>query len=160
MEPTTAKFQSTLPHAFFSVSSNLAALHGTRVHTSDACARCGSLLFYGGSTTRIVRKPNKSRCRQSKCDTCEWMNEQSIQPGNESLFSNRNRRAATKQTHLSLSAVKPPEPSVQQSSLKPKSRPKKKVGLQEMLARNRLREEKEKQTIQKSSSLAAFLGGL
>lgn len=42
------------------------------------------------------------------------------------------------------------------SYVKPKARPKKPTGLQEMLMRNKKREEQEKQ----SSSLAAFLGGL
>ncbi|THV08490.1 hypothetical protein K435DRAFT_12752 [Dendrothele bispora CBS 962.96] len=191
MDPTT-KFQNALPFALLGVSPALSALHVTRIRRSssnllptDACAKCGTLLRYGGSTTRIVRKAKTSRTRylQSKCSHCGWTNQKPINSGNEYMFSKRERTVTPKQplptpatskeielplsskTEKSVSAHVPaktlPETSDSQNAAsKSKSRPKKKTGLQEMLARNRLKEEKEKQAGQKSSNLAAFLDGL
>ena len=104
------------------------------------------------------------------------MNEQPITAGNESLFSQRNPNTPV-QHQISASSrevvvsrvekvqtvpdIKSHEtPVIPNPGPKSKPRPKKKAGLQEMLARNRIKEEKEKQTSQRSSGLVAFLDGL
>ncbi|KAK7470572.1 hypothetical protein VKT23_001996 [Stygiomarasmius scandens] len=177
MDPAT-KFHTALPFSLYSVSPALSALHVTRIRREspetplDACARCGTLLRHG-SSTRIARGTHRKRCLQSKCNACGWMNEQPIAAGNESLFSKRNPNAPVQHQisapsrEVVISRVEKVQtvpdiksPVIPNPGPKSKPRPKKKAGLQEMLARNRLKEEKEKQTNQKSSGLAAFLDGL
>lgn len=184
-DPATVKFQQALPYALLRVSPSLSALHTSRVRKLagtvtpqqlDSCARCGTFFHVSDSSTRITRLNRPTRtCLQSKCGQCGWLNEFAVTCGNASLFPRRKRGSSItyeKQKTISSAAPPAPEPKpidqpvpVAATSAglvsKAKSRAKKRTGLQEMLARNREKEQRAKVApAEPQSGLAAFLDSL
>lgn len=133
-----AKFQLALPYLVLPVSPSLAALHTTRVQSfihSDSCSKCGSYLLHGNATIRIVRlkRPNHPTARALRrlCHACGCMNElmidaESPDPPSPSILQ---------EPMLAPESLLPPSQS--------KPRPKKKIGLQDMLSRSREKEKEE-----------------
>ncbi|PBL02437.1 hypothetical protein ARMGADRAFT_254584 [Armillaria gallica] len=178
-EPATSKFHQSLPYAYLAVSPSLSALHVTRIKSQhavenpDFCSRCGTFLLDGLSSSRLkrVRKGCNEgrRIREVQCRGCGFANDIDIQKGNAVIYGRRNGRSNRN------SAVVIPEPEPEpvakavptvaklptsnRSTPAPKLRQKKKSVLQDMLAKNRTREERDKST-QSSTGLAAFLSGL
>ncbi|KAK1236640.1 hypothetical protein PQX77_000192 [Marasmius sp. AFHP31] len=181
----------TAVDAPFDVCSQCGAFLYCQTHFgNEACQSTTRLLR---TKSAQAEKQRANRVVQNTCGNCGWLTERVVENGNAALFPRRKRgRTSTTRTSLTSSDVKPtilppvthqddqiapsipsgPKPlSQQSSSITPapssqasRSRPKKKSGLQEMLARNREKEEKQKQSAsaQKSqnSGLAAFLSGL
>ncbi|KAK0486854.1 hypothetical protein EDD18DRAFT_651190 [Armillaria luteobubalina] len=179
-DPATAKFHQSLPYAYLAVSPSLSALHATRiknqrtVENSDFCSRCGTFLLDGLSSSLLkrVKKGCKGRrIRAVQCRGCGFTNDTDVQKGNAVIYGRRNRRL----NRNSVAVIPDPEPEPEpvakaaivvirtptsnSSTLAPKQRQKKKSVLQDMLAKNRTREERDKST-QSSTGLAAFLNGL
>ncbi|ESK96059.1 hypothetical protein Moror_7404 [Moniliophthora roreri MCA 2997] len=138
--------------------------------------------------TRLVRtkkrRTSPRRTVQRTCGNCGWIDRKTVTDGSASLFQRRKLASERRPVDLSISSDKkardsqiviPPVLSRNQVSVTPppihsptpeipgvtkqsRNRPKKKTGLQEMLARNRERQEREKKAGQES--LSAFLSGL
>ncbi|KAF5390670.1 hypothetical protein D9757_002746 [Collybiopsis confluens] len=170
----TAHFQAAIPFLLQPLSSELAALHAHRASRANSdqtlstchCKSCGYYLFAGDSTTRVVRprRPvtssrteplSSTRARQSTCLQCGHVTEFVFNRGSP-LFHSRKR---PKSGNLPIAGPTPTAATA--PSVKSKSRPKKKGGLQEMLAQKRAKEEEAKKSLNHGqSSLAAFLDAL
>ncbi|KIK68082.1 hypothetical protein GYMLUDRAFT_36911 [Collybiopsis luxurians FD-317 M1] len=176
MDPITLSFQSAIPLLLHSVSPQLAALHTRRISTSDSyhCKNCGYYLFSGRSVTRFVRQParsgNSTRTRRSTCLQCGSVTTIPLDQ-TSTLFQTRkvSNPGNSAPIAVATSSVEPrttshirTDPSTNSSSsAKSTSRPKKKSGLQEMLAQKRAKEERAKKSSNLGqSSLAAFLDSL
>ncbi|KAK0453524.1 hypothetical protein EV421DRAFT_687497 [Armillaria borealis] len=182
-EPATSKFHQSLPYAYLAVSPSLSALHATRIKSQravenpDFCSRCGTFLLDGLSSSRLkrVRKGcnEGKRIREVQCRGCGFGNDTDVQKGNAVIYGRRNGRS-NRNSVVVIPEPEPkpePEPVVKAapavakiptsnpSTPAPKLRQKKKSVLQDMLAKNRTREERDKST-QSSTGLAAFLSGL
>ncbi|KAK0468252.1 uncharacterized protein EV420DRAFT_453867 [Desarmillaria tabescens] len=182
LEPATSKFHQSLPYAYLAVSPTLSALHATRIkrqhalENPDFCSRCGTFLLDGLSSSRLKRvkkKCNEGRTRRIRavqCRGCGFANDIEVREGNAVIYGRRNGRLDKD----SIVVVPEPEPEPEvvaktplvakiptpsPSTPAPKLRQKKKSVLQDMLARNRAREERDKSN-QNSTGLAAFLSGL
>ena len=180
-----------LPLHLQSVSPRLAAFHICcirRLHPDKAnfdnthCSRCGSFILDGSSDTRTVSLKNRGqahsrrRVMQKSCRSCGFVSRLPLEPGNAVIFPKRskgNKPAALPQKPVVEPPIPIPTPvaSTSQTSASPSPTPdsnlpksktrKKKSGLQDLLARNRARQEQEKNsTAQARNSLASFLGGL
>lgn len=189
MNAVTAEYQSTLPFTLIHVSPGLAALHATRyrlLYPSDPsplqathCSKCGSFLLSGQGEVRVKRvtrakRGTPFRVLRRTCQTCGSHDDLPLERGNAALYPKRKRVASLGQGNQPMvsrtlvpdespAATPLPKlpPSSSTTSTLPKARPKKKSGLQAMLARNREREEKEKQERQSiSGGLAAYLAEL
>ncbi|KAK0490916.1 hypothetical protein IW261DRAFT_49307 [Armillaria novae-zelandiae] len=180
-EPATSKFHQSLPYAFLPVSPSLSALHATRIKSKrtvenpDFCSRCGTFLLDGLSSSRLkrVRKgcDEGRRIREVQCRGCGFANGTDVQKGNAVVYGRRNRRLNRNSVVVIPEPEPEPEPAAKTalvvaktlpsnpSTPAPKQRQKKKSVLQDMLAKNRTREERDKST-QSSTGLAAFLSGL
>lgn len=180
----TLKFRHSLPYAIFPASPPLAALHAARarsLHSHDlpqdplSCSRCGSLLSLQHSVT-LVNKKRSNRIYRRSCYIC-GTSINSLLP--KTVFPPTHKHGTI--TALPpISIAQPPPQTITQSELTPnlnprspsspqptattRSRPKKKSGLHQLLARNRENEEKERQRQKQSDSqfrgLAAFLSDL
>ncbi|KAF9055361.1 hypothetical protein BDZ89DRAFT_1055959 [Hymenopellis radicata] len=181
----TSKFQQSMPYALLPVSAELSALYRQQStslsqDSHEFCANCGFYLFDGQSASRCIRKSGGTKFRQTQCVHCNHKVEISVASGAASVFPSQRQRRRHPTTVLPLITikesvlqpeavistspdVKSSEPrAVEERSQNPtsKSRPKKKSALQDMLARNRKREEKAGSASSSSGGLAAFLSGL
>ncbi|KAK7060588.1 hypothetical protein VNI00_001354 [Paramarasmius palmivorus] len=160
---------------------------------ADSCRKCGAFfsLQYDNQQygTRLVRLDTKKRALprgtavQTTCGNCGWTDRQIVAKGSASLFQRRKSSAKSaangkllpenkeRRSQVPPSAEPPavitkklsPAPEVAEAAKQTRNRPKKKLGLQEMLARNREKVEQEKRTgkdANSGSSLSAFLSGL
>jgi hypothetical protein len=136
------------------VNHRLAAVHAVRARRIDStthCTKCGSFLLNGDGEIRIGRKdrrrryhPSATRVLQKKCRSCGHCQEVTFSRGD-----------------VKGDSPSPTRPQPQQPvavAVTQKKRPKK-TGLQDMLSRNREKEQGRLQAkkVQESSGLAAFL---
>ncbi|KAE9410612.1 hypothetical protein BT96DRAFT_912749 [Gymnopus androsaceus JB14] len=156
----------------------------------ENCPRCGVYLFAGDSSTRVVRTKRRRTGRTDTPNTRSNKNTRARQTTcfQSSLFPRRKRpisqsnvnsaleqlpasiyrtltSSASTSSIVSTTTVAVPSPKAVVASTIPrsKSRPKKKTGLQEMLAHNRVKEEKARNAsaaTRTHSGLAAFLDSL
>ncbi|KAJ7180160.1 hypothetical protein C8R43DRAFT_971961 [Mycena crocata] len=187
METATVKFQQTLPYALLPISPSLSAIHSVRTNlSSNSCRQCGCALHRGESSVRSIRCKTKSkavvmRALQTTCLVCGWVQKLPIARGNAALFPRTRAQCAESNARISKAPDKSPlvkeleiEESARESPVQgnaqsgpkplasiPKSRPKKKGGLQSMLERNKDRQLKEKQSGNSpAGGLAMFLNNL
>lgn len=161
----TAKFQKTLPYALLAVP-NLAALHARRTAESsdDWCAKCGYHLHLGDSTARIVHK-----AWRRTCGNCQWPNHAPIASVSRSktevdppILSQTPRTPVTSHSPSPVPSSHTTTPTRDAESTAvatAKPRMKKKSVLQDMLSRNRQKEQDRKSNDQ-PGGLAAFLTNL
>lgn len=181
----TIRFQHTLPYLLYSVSPQLAALHATRARRlsphqiqspSSTCPKCGAYLLAGNSSTRSLRlhsgKPPHCRALRRLCFACGGVQitrfdvtDTPVALASSTMLTHASPSPSLplvdvpRKSKLGPSPTLPcPPPAISQQ---PKSRPKKKTGLQDLLSRNREKEQKEKNSKPGAQGgLAAFLEGL
>lgn len=181
MDDATAKFQLALPYALLPISPSLSALHSLRVRSSDnACRQCGCAMHRGESSVRTIRM-KASRAIQTTCLVCGWVQTLPVARGNAALFPRTRKGGARSSNVVEEATIVPdekplptpvkepsknppilhqPGPAIVVAPPLPKSRPKKKGGLQSMLERNKERQSKEKSTGSGPGGLAMFLNNL
>lgn len=173
MDQSTIKFRQALPYALFPASPALAALHAHRarlLHPDYApphptsCLRCGSLLV---QQPRSFVNKKSTRIHRSSCRICRGATDTPLPKA--AFPPTRRHRTIPAQSPLTITqpipSIPPPKsPPKPPSPVPSKSRPKKKSGLQNLLARNRENEEKERQKQKQNNTqlggLAAFLSDL
>jgi hypothetical protein len=164
-----------------SVSPALSALLVSRVLSTDSisvddthCPRCGFFILDGSSNTRTLslktqrRKKTQATARrrviQKSCSICGFVHTLPLERGNAASFPNRNKTIAPViniQAQTNTSKIPIPSSNHDPSPLPKSKTKKKKSALQELLARNRVRQEQEHtHDAQAGGSLASFLGGL
>ncbi|KXN89648.1 hypothetical protein AN958_05515 [Leucoagaricus sp. SymC.cos] len=171
MDPATTRFRLALPYVLFPASPPLAALHAERARTLHsehvppdypACSRCGSLLV---QNRRSFNNKEHKRILRRSCRICGAVKDFSLPTA---TFPPTRAHGTITPKPSPIPEVLPPSPPKDippvPSTVPVKSRPKKKSGLQHLLARNRENEEKERQKQKQPSShlggLAAFLSDL
>jgi hypothetical protein len=175
-DPTTSKFRDAFPYTLLSVSPALAALHSRKGGCEDWCSKCRSYLLAGSAEIQTVHMKKRkrtlppTRVLRKTCRACGWENDTLIAPKPPSSVSRTSSASVEPRSikALPISAASPiqkqPAPSsLPLSPVQIKARPKKKPGLQEMLARNRQKTEQAQQKnrdAQVPGGLAAFLNGL
>ncbi|KAJ6599007.1 hypothetical protein DFH09DRAFT_20948 [Mycena vulgaris] len=182
-DDATAKFQQALAYALLPVSPSIAALHSARVkeYSSNSCRQCGCALHRGESSVRTIRAKGSNRAIQTTCLVCGWVQTLPVARGNAALFPRTRRpgaqsgveRNGVHETGVVQKPVVTPEvPPAPAPPLRapqqpnptpavPKSRPKKKGGLQSMLERNKERQSREKQSGNGAAGgLSMFLNSL
>lgn len=179
MDPATLKFQQSIPYLLLPVSSQLAALHTIRARASIpyTCSRCGS----AASSTRSKRNATEHRVISTTCSSCGTVTSFPIGPGNAASFPSWKKKARSSTgkeqgqspTPLVSTPTKPTTPvpglmvttnpvAAQSQKVQPQNAKtvKKKPGLQEMLQRNRDKDQRTKADQTKSTGLSAFLSTL
>lgn len=155
-----------LPYALITTSQSLTALHTSRARKlaseSDSldtthCTTCGSYLFNGQGSVRLVTVAKRSRVLRRSCERCGSVNDAPVSKGNASLFP-RTRKHMPAHGLTPPAEIRPPSPSPDPSTFR--SRPKKKSALQDMLDRNREKQAREREQANQSGGLAAFLSAL
>jgi hypothetical protein len=173
MDPATIRFRLTLPYALFPASPPLAALHAARARTlhpdhlpSDTppCSRCGSLLVH--HLRAFKNKKQNNRILRRSCPICGAVIDTPLSIVSFPPVRNHGTKTITPPLPVAVEPS-PPSPPKSLSPVPPKqqSRPKKKSGLQYLLAHNRENEERERQKQNQSNNsqlggLAAFLSDL
>ena len=169
----TAHYQRIIPFALLHPSPGLAALHASRSRLLDPtplqathCSKCGSFLLGGQGDIRVQRLPVKKkkggpapRVLRITCSRCGSHDDLPLERGNAALYPKRKRVP-------DVTTVQPTMPTPSTACVTPalpKARLKKRSGLQDMLLRNRMKVEKEREEREKESSsggLAVYLAAL
>ncbi|PPQ94022.1 hypothetical protein CVT25_009870 [Psilocybe cyanescens] len=183
MDAATTKFEQAIAFAILPVSSELAALHTSRTRSHShlySCFRCGTDLTTSG--TRLVRSKRSAtrplHVLSTSCHACGEIALTPVDTGNAGRYppcrkSSQiflSKHVTQKRAPSPSSAIFPKVPSPSPAKLPiPNLTPnlqvyktsKKKFGLQQMLQRNREKEQKRTQTeAAKPAGLSAFLSTL
>jgi len=177
LDPSTVAFRRAAPFAVLSVAPGLAARYVSRARLlspscsfPDSCPKCGTYLFDGSSEIRVIRQTkdgNKDKSLRRLCLVCR---KTSI------VKLSRENRASSSQQHVeppptnSVPAPSPAQPSSHPINVQPTPPPgpqrhrqggMQRAGLQELLSRNKKKNEAKQSTESNTASgLAAFLKDL
>ncbi len=175
LDASTVAFRRAAPFAVLSVAPGLAARYVSRARLlspscsfPDSCPKCGTYLFDGSSEIRVTRQTkasNKDKPQSVLRRLCLVCRKTSV------VNLSRENRASSSQQHVepppthSVPSPSPAQPSSHPINVRPTPPPgpggKQRAGLQELLSRNKKKNEAKQNTESNTASgLAAFLKDL